>query len=131
MMLMYYVQARSSRKLLDGIRNMLEVRINWSKMSPRCIVHALLQSILLYGKSQSIIHFLSKYVVYMYKNNHVELVAFIWKENNGSIAALHSNHLSMLFSIVVMESTSLFASYLVSSVSFGVNHLGQCSQSEY
>jgi len=68
--------------------------------------------------------FLSKYVVYGY-NNQVELVAFFQKENNGLIAALHSNHLSTLFFIVTMESTSLLASYfLVSSVSFGVDYLG-------
>jgi len=74
--------------------------------------------------------FLSKYVVYGY-NNQVEPVAFFQKENNGSIAALHSNHLSTLFFIVTMESTSLLASYLVSSVSFGVDYLGRFSLSKY
>jgi len=109
---------------------MFEVTINWSEMCPEHVIQALLWSILLDGKFYSIIHFLSKYVVYRY-NNQVELVAFFWKENNGLIAALHSNHLSTPFFIFTMESTNLFASYLVSSMSFGVNHLGQCSLSKY
>jgi len=92
-------------------------------MSPKCVVHALPRSIFLYDKSQSIIHFFCLNI------NCVELVAFIWKENNGLIAALHSNHLAMPFFIVTMESTTLFASYLVSSMSFGVSYLGQCSLS--
>jgi len=58
-------------------------------------------------------------------------VAFFWKKNNGSIIAIHYNHLSTPFYIFTMESADLCASYLVSSMSFGVDYLGQCILSKY
>jgi len=54
-----YIQAGSGIKLSDGIRNVLEVTINRSEMSPELVVQALLRILLLlvYDKLQSIFHF--------------------------------------------------------------------------
>jgi len=45
--------------------------------------------------------------------------------------ALQSNHFAMPLSIVRVESANNLASFLVSTVSFGVAHLGRCHLSNF
>jgi len=74
---------------------------------------------------------LSNFILY-YKKNLVEVVFFVIIENNASIAALQSDHFATPFLIVRMESANNYASYfLVSSMSFGVDHLGRYYLSKF
>jgi len=52
-------------------------------------------------------------------------------ENDTSIAALQLDRFATPFVIVTMESRRGFASYLVSSVSFGDDHLGRYGLSKF
>jgi len=63
--------------------------------------------------------------------SHVQLVFLVRMENTVSIAALQSNLLAMSFLTATMESSRGVASYLVSSMSFGEDHLGRYSLSNF
>jgi len=66
---------------------------------------------------------LSNFILY-YEKNLVEAVFFVIIDNNASSVVLQSDQLATPFFPVTMESRRGVATFLVSSVSFGVDYLG-------
>jgi len=63
--------------------------------------------------------------------NYVELVCFLRLDNYALVLVLQSNHFATPLLIVRMESANNYVSYLVSSMSFRVDHLERCNLSTF